>query len=60
MNIEWINHASFLLEIDDLKLVSDPWMEGRVFNRSWELLAEIILDIFLRYKKRFEVVRTRE
>lgn len=39
MNIEWINHASFLLEIDDLKLVSDPWMEGRVFNRSWELLA---------------------
>lgn len=38
--ITWINHASFLLEFGNVKLVSDPWMEGRVFNKSWDLLSE--------------------
>ena len=39
MKIEWINHASFLLAVDEIKLVSDPWIEGRVFNHSWELIS---------------------
>ncbi len=38
--IKWINHASFLLDYGEIKLVSDPWLEGRVFNNSWELLAK--------------------
>ena len=38
-SITWINHAGFLLECGDVALVSDPWIEGRVFDRSWSLLA---------------------
>ncbi len=38
--ITWINHASFLIEYGDVKLISDPWLEGRVFNNSWDLLAK--------------------
>jgi UDP-MurNAc hydroxylase len=30
----WINHASFLLEVGDLRLVCDPWLTGSVFNRA--------------------------
>lgn len=44
MNIEWINHASFLLETEHIKLISDPWIEGRVFNRSWELISPSKFD----------------
>ncbi|NNC83733.1 MAG: MBL fold metallo-hydrolase [Flavobacteriales bacterium] len=40
MHIEWVNHASFILEYKDLRLITDPWIEGRVFNQSWGLLAE--------------------
>lgn len=39
MKLHWVNHASFVLEVGDIKLISDPWIEGRVFNQSWELLS---------------------
>lgn len=40
MKLTWVNHASFILYHGDIKLISDPWIEGRVFNNSWELLAK--------------------
>ena len=40
MEINWINHAGFSLIYKDIHLVTDPWIEGRVFNESWDLLAE--------------------
>jgi UDP-MurNAc hydroxylase len=40
LNIKWVNHASFILEQDDIKLISDPWMEGTVFDNGWALLAK--------------------
>lgn len=40
MNIKWVNHASYIVSFEDIKMISDPWIEGRVFNESWELLAK--------------------
>lgn len=40
MTIQWVNHACYVLEHEDLRIICDPWMEGRVFNESWAHLAE--------------------
>lgn len=40
MKITWVNHASYIIEAGDIKLITDPWIQGRVFNESWSLLAE--------------------
>ena len=42
MKLTWVNHASFIVESGDVRLICDPWMEGRVFNQSWELLAKTV------------------
>src|SRR5687768_181526 len=39
MQIEWINHASFLMRHETVRLVCDPWLEGRAFADSWALLS---------------------
>lgn len=40
MEIEFINHSSFILRHNDVVLMIDPWLEGRVFNNGWDLIAE--------------------
>ena len=40
MKLQWVNHASLVVEHDDVRLISDPWLEGRVFADSWGLLSE--------------------
>jgi hypothetical protein len=35
MKIEWINHASFVVEYASVRLITDPWIQGLVFNNSW-------------------------
>ncbi|GAA0315562.1 hypothetical protein GCM10008967_02650 [Bacillus carboniphilus] len=40
MKITWVNHASFILEKDDIRIISDPWIEGKVFDNGWSLLAK--------------------
>ncbi len=44
MKITWVNHASFILEYENVKLITDPWLDGRAFNESWALLAKTKLD----------------
>ena len=44
MRLEWVNHASFVLEHGDVRLISDPWLEGRVFADGWGLLSESTFD----------------
>jgi hypothetical protein len=39
MQIEWINHASFVVNSGSVRLATDPWLFGKVFNESWELLV---------------------
>jgi L-ascorbate metabolism protein UlaG (beta-lactamase superfamily) len=39
MKISWVNHASFIFECADVKLICDPWLEGTAFNDGWALLS---------------------
>jgi UDP-MurNAc hydroxylase len=39
MLIEWVNHASFIVESGPVRLISDPWLEGTAFNNGWNLLT---------------------
>ena len=39
MQIEWINHASFIVNSGSVRLIADPWLFGRAFNESWELFV---------------------
>jgi hypothetical protein len=38
--LNFINHASFLIENDDALLLVDPWLEGPAFNNGWSLLDQ--------------------
>jgi UDP-MurNAc hydroxylase len=39
VQIEWVNHASFVLRSRGCAVIMDPWIEGSVFDQSWSLLA---------------------
>ena len=39
MRIRFLNHSSFLVEKGPLRLLCDPWIEGRVFNQGWDLVS---------------------
>jgi UDP-MurNAc hydroxylase len=39
MWIEWVNHASFILESGKLRLICDPWLDGTIFDSAWRLLS---------------------
>ena len=35
MKIKFVNHSSFIIEHDNVSIISDPWLEGKVFN-NWK------------------------
>jgi len=35
--VEYLNHASVLLELGEVRLLSDPWYEGTAFSGGWGL-----------------------
>src|SRR5437016_5647515 len=38
--IEFVNHASIVVDAGDgVRLLSDPWLAGTVFNGGWTLLS---------------------
>ena len=37
---EFVNHSSVILSNDSVSLAMDPWIEGSVFNNSWNLLSK--------------------
>lgn len=39
LEIEFVNHAGFLLSSGAVRLLCDPWLEGRAFNDGWALLS---------------------
>lgn len=39
MRIEWVNHASFVVQSGPIQLICDPWIEGTAFNNGWKLLS---------------------
>ena len=44
MRLQFINHASVLLEHAGVRLISDPWLYGTAFNDGWELVCKSALD----------------
>ena len=38
--IKFINHASVLIEYEEISILTDPWYEGTSFNDGWELVKE--------------------
>ena len=39
LKFEFINHSCFNIEHNNTSLTVDPWVEGSVFNKSWNLLV---------------------
>jgi len=39
MKITFVNHAGFIIESSGIKMICDPWIEGRSFDNGWELLV---------------------
>jgi UDP-MurNAc hydroxylase len=37
--VQFLNHASVVLEAGEASVVSDPWYSGAAFNQGWDLLA---------------------
>jgi hypothetical protein len=37
-SLSFLNHACFLVRTDGALLVSDPWLEGAVFDNAWALI----------------------
>lgn len=42
MRIEWVNHASFVIESGPICLMCDPWLDGSAFNGGWKLLSPTV------------------
>ncbi|MBW8050437.1 MAG: hypothetical protein FVQ77_08885 [Cytophagales bacterium] len=40
MKITFVNHASFIMEKANVRVICDPWFEGPVFNNGWKLLVD--------------------
>ncbi|TKC07182.1 MBL fold metallo-hydrolase [Pedobacter frigoris] len=47
IEISYINHASVLISIDNIKLLVDPWFTGFCFDEGWGLRYHNTLDIEL-------------
>lgn len=43
--VEFVNHASFILDFGGTKLISDPWLFGTAFNDGWSLLCDYSFDM---------------
>lgn len=43
--VEFVNHASFILELGGTRLISDPWLFGTAFNDGWNLLCDYSFDM---------------
>ena len=44
MNIRFINHSCILIEKEDIKIICDPWLEGRVFDNGWDLIVPSAIE----------------
>ena len=40
MKIKFVNHSSFIIEYNNISIISDPWFEGKVFNNGWDLMSK--------------------
>ena len=38
--LEFVNHSCVIISNENISLAMDPWVEGSVFNNSWNLLVK--------------------
>jgi len=38
--VEWVNHASYVIKFQEIQLLVDPWIFGDCFDDSWSLLVD--------------------
>lgn len=43
--LEWVNHASYIIRHGKVSLITDPWLYGSAFDDGWDLLVESQHDI---------------
>jgi UDP-MurNAc hydroxylase len=43
MLIGFVNHASLIITSGNVRLISDLWLEGRVFHEGWDLIAKSVM-----------------
>ena len=43
-NFEFINHASYFINYNKLKILVDPWFTGSAFDNGWSLLVNNLPD----------------
>jgi hypothetical protein len=41
---DFIGHASIVVECSGTSILMDPWLSGKIFNNSWTLRPEPVLD----------------
>ena len=44
MKIHFIGHACIVAECSGTSILMDPWLSGKIFNNSWTLRPEPVLD----------------
>ena len=44
IEIEFVNHASYIVKVGNIQLIHDPWLEGRAFQNGWGLLSSTAFD----------------
>jgi UDP-MurNAc hydroxylase len=44
MKIHFIGHASIVAECSGTSILMDPWLSGKIFNNSWTLRPDPVLD----------------
>ena len=45
VKLEFVTHASFILEFDGVRIMSDPWLFGSAFNEGWRLICDYRFDM---------------
>ena len=45
VSVEFVNHASFIIESNGLRIINDPWLFGTAFNQGWGLLCDYPFDL---------------
>ena len=43
MLVEFVNHASLIVTAGNVRLIADPWLEGKVFHDGWALMARSVM-----------------
>lgn len=40
MKIRFVNHACFIIESSETKIICDPWFDGNIFDDGWSLIHQ--------------------